>query len=511
MTDNFDAEFYRNIHEDLKHMSIEEATNHYYNYGKKENRFINKSQVEFYRDIHYDLKHMSIEEAIKHYHTYGMYEKRLFSKKHFYDLYPEFDIDIDIDIDFYKLFNTNNDLSYEQILNHYSYSNIINNKYFEVDFIVNNDYTISNVNDTIKDKIQNQYMFRYIDTYDKLVNYRKQYEKEYIIITKNDFYNYYKFFDYEFYKNKYFNDTHMTENEILLYYHTKGKYENHITNNKKDIIIYSPAYDNKCGGLVIIHYFCKLINEKYNDKYRAKLFMNNNIKYLNPFCNNFANTDEINDNTIVIYPETVTGNPLNAKNVIRWILLELGIEMPLDHYNNWNRTDLIYHWENIDKQLSCPFFNNIFTNKNLQERTKTCFLIKKGRLIHEQINYIHNSNSINIEELSLEEIANLFNECKYFYCYDPNTAYIIYATVCGCIPIIHEIQNVNEEEYFKNKMFNFNNTIYNRGIVYGNNIDKINYILENKLNKNNEEYYKNLFNMIQEKTIPLFLNDIENL
>ena len=60
-------------------------------------------------------------------------------------------------------------------------------------------------------------------------------------------------------------------------------------------------------------------------------------------------------------------------------------------------------------------------------------------------------------------------------------------------------------------MLNFNNKIYNKGIVYGNNVDKINYILENKLNENNEEYYKNFFNMFSENTIPKFLEDIKNI
>ena len=60
-------------------------------------------------------------------------------------------------------------------------------------------------------------------------------------------------------------------------------------------------------------------------------------------------------------------------------------------------------------------------------------------------------------------------------------------------------------------MFNFDGNIYNKGIVYGNNIEKINYILENKLNENNEVYYKNLFRMIEEKTFSPFLEDINNL
>jgi hypothetical protein len=281
--------------------------------------------------------------------------------------------------------------------------------------------------------------------------------------------------------------------------------------------MYIPPWDIKCGGITVIHYFVYLINTFYNEKFYAKLFMHNNIRYKNPFSNEFARIDEINDNTVVIYPEIVSGNPLNAKNVVRWILLELGIEMPLDHYKKWSLNDKVYYWETKEniknyKQLSSPFLNTIiFKNNNSGERTKTCYLVKKGILIHKNINYIHPPNSIRIDNLSLQEINNIFNECKFFYTYDANTAYIIYATICGCIPIIYPIEGISKEEYFKNKIYYFNDVIYNKGIVYGNDLNKINYILENKLNENNKEYYEELYELYQKTTVNGFLKDIDLL
>jgi hypothetical protein len=243
--------------------------------------------------------------------------------------------------------------------------------------------------------------------------------------------------------------------------------------------------------------------------------MYNNIRYENPFCNDFAKIDEINENTVVIYPEVISGNPLNAKHVVRWILLELGIEMPLDHYKNWGINDLVYFWETIVNiknysQLCCPFLNPLFKNNNSNERTNTCYLVKKGRLIHKNINYIHPTKSICIDEFSLEEINRTFNICKYFYCYDPNSAYTIYSAICGCIPIIYPIDDLDENDYFKNKIYNFNNNIFSRGIVYGNDENKIKYILENKLYEENLEYYKDLFDKY-ENTIDKFLVDIDCL
>jgi len=260
-------------------------------------------------------------------------------------------------------------------------------------------------------------------------------------------------------------------------------------NNKKKFVIYTPAYHEKCGGIVVLHYLAKLINDY--GKIRAKIFEISNLKYDNNFCTDFASPYEIDENTIVIYPEIISNNPLNAKHVVRWILLELGIEMPLSHANSWGKDDYIYHWESSSeltrKQLCCPYFNNIFKNENKKERTDTCYMIKKGRLIHKNINHVHPVNSIEIKDgVNLNEIKDIFNKCKYFYCYDPNSMYIIYAAVCGCVSIIYPIKNIQDDTYFLTRLFNFKGTIYNKGIVYGTKNELINL-------DDCEEYYKNLF------------------
>jgi len=527
----FDVDFYKKYYTDLTPLSNELVLYHYDNYGKHENRLINKKQhfiqsypdfdVDFYKTYYKDISHLRLDELLDHYETCGKYEKRFMNKNQMFDAIDEEIIskhnsysDIHFDVDFYRAFNEElKEMDNNQLLRHYYfYGTQSNDNFLNYDFIINDNYEIvSKMNEEIKSFFTDHSYFRSIDSYDKLINYRKQYEKKYYIYNKESFYKCYTNFNYEYYKNRYFNNNNISEKEVLLYYHTKGKYEKQAINEKINLILYIPPYDIKCGGITVVHYFAKLINEMYSDKFCAKLFMLSNIKYKNPFCNEFAKLEDINDNSVVIYPEIIPGNPLNAKNVVRWILLELGIEMPLSHSNSWGRNDLIYHWETHEKQLACPFFNNIFTNKKLNKRTKTCYLIKKGRLLHKNIRYMHPGNSVCIDDLSLQEIRNIFNESQYFYSYDPNSAYIIYAAVCGCIPIIHKIDGVNEDDYFKSKMYNFDNNIYNKGIVYGNNPQKIKHILDNKLYENNEEYYKELFSMFVKKTIPIFLNDIKNI
>jgi hypothetical protein len=524
----FDVEFYKFYHKDLSKFDVRKLVQHYNEWGKNEGRFfcekqLNQQQwhelidsinqpefdIDFYRTYYKDLSHMTLFQSINHYNTIGRNEGRVASQKQLNELVVSIGNDNpNFDPEFYLTFNKG-----LHVIENFE---IVNENYFKYDFTVGEDYNYAIIKVDTK-LIKDHYYYRKIDNFADLLEYNKKNIKKYYFFNKESFYRYYDDFDYDYYKNRYFKDNNeITENDVLFYYHSKGKYERHFTNNKIKLIIYIPPWDIKCGGITVIHYFVYLINTFYNEKFYAKLFMHNNIRYKNPFCNDFAQIDEINDNTVVIYPEIVSGNPLNAKNVVRWIHLKLGIEMPINHYNKWSMNDLVYYWESkektdndlIYKQLTCPLLLNLFDNNNNMEREGSCYLIKKGTLIHKNIQQIHPDNSLCIDNSSLKEINQIFNKYKYFYSYDPNSAYTIYAAICGCIPIIYPIEGISEEEYFSSRIYNFNGTIYNKGIVYGYDYNKINNILNNKINENNKEYYKELFDLYQIKTISKFLEEM---
>jgi hypothetical protein len=520
---DFDIDFYKAYYPDLQHLDSYNLMLHYTQAGKNEGRVIKPDfDVDFYKSYYSDLQHLCSQDLVLHYTQAGKKEGRITNNYDFnIDFYKN---NPDFDIDFYKTYYPDlQHLDSYNLMLHYTQAGkkegrIANSLKFIPNFAINNYYERMNFGPKYNSMFYERPNYMSITNVQQLQTYRSRFEKPPQIYNKESFYDYYKDFDYEYYKKAYHSTEDISEMDILLDYHLKGKYDKKLYNDKHLIVIYTPPFDITCGGIVVMHYLAQLINELHYLTFYAKLFMLNNLKYDNVFCNEFATMDDINDNTIVIYPEIISGNPLGAKNVVRWILLELGIEMPIDHYKNWGSNDLVYHWETTGsnkhdfKQLTCPFFNNIFKRNSSIDKTETCYLIKKGPLIHKNgIHYMHPSDSINIENLSLAEISDVFNKCKYFYAYDPNTAYILYAAVCGCIPIIHEIEGINEEDYFSSKIYNFNNTIYNRGTVYGYNLNKISYILDNKLNENNDEYYKELFKMYASKTIPLFLENITNI
>jgi len=482
---DFDLYYYSKYNSDLINFKKIDYYKHFYIHGRNENRIYSKDSltnitlysnldIQSYKLFNLDLKHLNNTDLKVHFDTYGKGENRIYNNYLFIKKYPDFNLD------FYKKFNKelifNTDQEY--LVHFHNHGNIKNKEYFEFDFdTINLNKDKLDIN--LREKIYNHFFIRKISTYYELYEYNIQYQKPFYIYNKKYFYQYYSDFDIEFYKNKYFfsSKENIKDIDVMLYYHLDSKYQKHVINNKKKIIIYTPPFDIKCGGVVVMHYLAKIINEYDPSKFYCKLFIFNNLRYNNIFCNDFARLDEIDDNTVVIYPEIISGNPLNCKNVVRWILLALGIEMPLDHSKNWDSTDIIYNWEpksNDLNKMTCHYLNPIFKNTNNNIRNKTCYLIKKGPLIHSNINYFHPNDSINVDNFSLEKMCEIFNECKYFYTYDSKSMYIIYALICGCIPIIYPLENISKEDYFKTTIFYKNNIIYTKGISYGNSEEEIN-------------------------------------
>ena len=519
----FDWKFYIRTYTDLQATikTQNDAFTHWLKHGIKENRICcdsNNKAVDFnwelYIKLYPDLQKAGIntkEKAYNHWIQFGIYENRITSinidMNEFNNNYPDFNLN------YYKKFNEN--INFKTDVEYYIHfsvtGSLYNKQYFEYNFSINDYQSPPNSSHIYYNKIVDHLLFRKIKTYEELNNHYKKNIRPYFIYNMESFNKYYSGFDLNYYKNKYFNKSNKSDLDIILYYHTQGKYKKHTINDKIKIIIYTPVFYINCGGVVVLHNIANIIN-KSNKNIIAKLFNIDNLKYDNIFCNDFANIDEIDENTIVIYPEIVSGNPLNAPKVIRWILLDLGIEMPINHYTNWGKNDLVYFWESKQnpnkyfKQLSCSWFNPIFKNNHFG-RNNTCFLIKKGKLIHNNINFYHNNSSINIEGKSLSEVNDIFNKSKYFYCYDPNSMFVLYAALCGCIPIIYPINEMDKKTYMENRIYKCGDNIIDIGLAYGNSKDEI---------ENAEDTIKNIninINKIinyYKKNVDTFLDDIIN-
>ncbi|MDE1892981.1 MAG: hypothetical protein KGH90_01445 [Xanthomonadaceae bacterium] len=243
----------------------------------------------------------------------------------------------------------------------------------------------------------------------------------------------------------------------------------------KQFIIYAPRYNNASGGAIVLHKLCDTLNKQ---GLRSKLWpfgkplplsrlpltsVPSAIAYLGSriyrarYCTNefydtpIATASEI-ENSVIVYPEIINGNPLRAKRYVRWFLHKPGFHEGSFKYN---KEDLCFSYQDAFNSIGDEIiyggtlhvseaFLDIYKLKNIEERTKICHMIRKGStrsdlpdLRHEWV----------VDNRTHQELSAIFNECKICYFYDLYTAYATYAAVCGCIPVIVPVAGLTKEKW----------------------------------------------------------------
>ena len=184
---------------------------------------------------------------------------------------------------------------------------------------------------------------------------------------------------------------------------------------------------------------------------------------------NPTDIDVTSHDTIVIYCEGVEGNPFGAKNVVRWMLSELGKNVPHSLMNSWNKNEVVYYFNgepkhirepekmgNIYKLFSLLYFNPNVKQYNYEPRNKECHTLRKAGgyhkgVYHKHLHQIHSNNSTHIEfDNNHNTTISIFNEYECFYCYDPLTWLAFMAPICGCYTIVHPVEGVDKRTWLSN-------------------------------------------------------------
>ena len=314
-----------------------------------------------------------------------------------------------------------------------------------------------------------------------------------IVYSLKTFYNIYPKFDYYTYRelnSEKFID--MTEVDVILYWINDNKPEiiKNDIHQKKNIIIYQHRnFTLNDGGITVQYYLAQLL-DKYGIKVRIHKGKHNIVQ--NNLFNNYYNNDfDLND-CIVIYCEGIVGNPLNAPYVVRWMLSELGKNVPYNYVDTWGKNELVYYFNselkiqnNIDKLddiykfLTIMYVNPDIKQINYNSRLGFCHTYRK-LFYHKNINILHPKNSFEITRYHTQnDYIEIFNKYKYFVCYDPLTFLCIIAPLCGCISIIYPLDGMSKKEWLQttglNEYLKYKNDYNIYGVAYGNSQDEINY------------------------------------
>ncbi len=227
-------------------------------------------------------------------------------------------------------------------------------------------------------------------------------------------------------------------------------------------VIYSPTFEEDNGGAIALHRLCDLLNRngvksciypmkphfrgmiplKFLDNMAVAIMEKILVRkfrtcdaFDTPLCFDF---DPNND--IVVYPEVTIGNPLGAKNIVRWLLHKPGYFVD-DFY--FGEDDLFFYYQkaflsgaditNIGGELKIIYLHEAYITEGTYARDGTCYILRKGK----GRNIVHNlDDSTLIDGLSHIEIAAIFNRSRVCISYDMYTMYSRYAAACGCLSIV---------------------------------------------------------------------------
>lgn len=242
-------------------------------------------------------------------------------------------------------------------------------------------------------------------------------------------------------------------------------------------IIWTPIYRDNSGGIIVLHKLAKILQDaghvaliwpqpkpskseiksirgwiKYARwiRLRIKNFLTSKNIH-SPYGLKVARNRDISG-AVIVYPEIAVGNPLRGSCVVRWLLNKPGVINGKkdfgsedlffyyhEHFNDW---DLNPHKDRILNVTE--LMSKVYKNWNGSDRSGQCYMVRKGR--NRELSY-HNQGAKKVDGLTHEELAQIFNECKYFICYDLYTMYCRYAAMCGCIPVVVPQEGLSKEKW----------------------------------------------------------------
>lgn len=262
------------------------------------------------------------------------------------------------------------------------------------------------------------------------------------------------------------------------------KYSNGLASTSKlprrKIVVFAPSYNPNVGGVVWLHKLCHVLNELGESATLFPAFNNVEVRFegflrgaallaydllrsVRPYrVNDSFNTpyfgrrqDLTSDDWIVVYPETVLGNPLRARNVARLFLHAPGFITGKAYYgfNEFHiRGGVVSDGFQYPHCQLYPGYLDLTTipwdiyraDSTDENATEVAYCIRKGvgkPFVHDQ------SAGVCIDGRSHEEIARIFSRSKVFISYDANTAFSQYAALCGCLSVVVPDEGIAMERW----------------------------------------------------------------
>lgn len=211
-----------------------------------------------------------------------------------------------------------------------------------------------------------------------------------------------------------------------------------------DYIVFAPDYTENSAGVRCLYILADRLNKK---GYRTFITgsTRTNPELVAPLIPMYVAKGLAQNTAVrVVYPETVTGNPLGAKVVIRWVLNRPGLLAgdrvydPKEIVFNYSKAYTRYIENPVAGMLYVATINeSIFHpgTKPLKERSLSCFYVGKSTY---QDGFFDRENTFEITTTTppKKELGTLFRSARVLYCFDNSTILAFEAAMCGCPVVI---------------------------------------------------------------------------
>jgi hypothetical protein len=238
-------------------------------------------------------------------------------------------------------------------------------------------------------------------------------------------------------------------------------------------LIYSFNYDWKSGGNQVLHDLGKILSQDYT----TYVFGTTTVFESKAICVNIDKAKEIaiQDDVITIYPEVISGNPFNAKNVVRYVLYYPGWHAGDKEYSD---DELIITYNNefvkdtkYDNAFVLTVLNpklNIMKNHD-KKRNKIGLLVRKCKDFDYKMNLLNQYKHllklpvISIDDeikkcTDLRNLSKIYNTISLFISFDPHTYHSTMAALCGCTSVVIPSKEISSEVFYNVQKY---------GVAYG--------------------------------------------
>lgn len=250
-------------------------------------------------------------------------------------------------------------------------------------------------------------------------------------------------------------------------------------------IILASSYNENIGGIIASHKLCHHLNDvgyeaflypisRSSYSFRRRIFADLTSKSrllrsltgrgfrMNPALKTKLlplSYPSIPEDAVVIYGDTIAGNPLNAKNVVRWFLHKPGHHTGvIEHGSGELHIDFdefLSEYDPQDNFLSPDPLHIVHYPVNIyngigatldEGRSGIAYCVRKGSFVD---GLFDRKDATCIDGLSHEECASVFKRVERFYSFDPYTAYSSFAALCGAISIVIPPENMTKSDWYE--------------------------------------------------------------